>query len=258
MSEQFPGERLLVKVLDDFADFMPYLVLVGGWVPYIYARYVWKAVPNSPLLTGDIDFGIWLDDFKGKNTITSRVQKLGYGERHLSMDRLTPFVPIAKDPTGMRAEVEFITDPDFPKETVRKIVGEGIKVNEIENFHVILESVVKVEIDGREVRMPSVPVFTFHKLLTFIQRENREKLKKDLYYAYYMLRFSPSKEKLIDDIISLIDRKKEGPRVKKNLNDYFKSVDANGPLYVEEENGPDFYVDDLREDIFERFDRLRR
>jgi hypothetical protein len=73
-----------------------------------------------------------------------------------------------------------------------------------------------------------------------------------------MLRFSPNKEQLIDDVLSLIKEKKEGNRVKQNLDDYFSSVDSKGPLFVEEENGPDAYVDDLRQDIFDRFNKLRQ
>ena len=58
MSKPFPGEKLLIKVIDDLVDFLPYLVLVGGWVPYIYARYIWKNVPNLAVTTSDIDFGV--------------------------------------------------------------------------------------------------------------------------------------------------------------------------------------------------------
>ena len=41
------------------------------------------------------------------------------------------------------------------------------------------------------------------------------------------------------------------------LNKYFKNKSSQGCLIVEKENGPDDYVDDLREDIFKRFKTLR-
>lgn len=169
MSKPFPGERLLIKVIDDLADFLPYLVLVGGWVPYIYARYIWKNVPNLAVTTSDIDFGVGVQGFDGKDTVASRVQKLGYGER-----------------------------------------------------------------------------------------QNREKLKKDLYYVYYMLRFCPKKEQLVDDVLSFIKSRKEGKRVKQNLNEYFNNVDSKGPFLVEEENGADAYIGNLRQDIFDRFNGIRQ
>jgi len=259
LSKEYVGEQLLRKVIDDFADFIPYLVLVGGWVPYIYAKYVWKNVPNLAITTSDIDFGVGLQGFEGKNTIASRIQKLDYGERHISMDRMTPFVPIVKNAIGdLKAEIEFITDPKVPKKIVNKIVGRGIKINEIKYFSLLLESVITARMDKREIQIPTESMFIFHKLITFVQRQNREKLKKDLYYVYYMLRFSSKKEYLVDDVTSLIKVREEGKLVKQNLRQYFSNVDSKGPLFVEEENGPDTYIEDLRQDIFNRFNRLKQ
>ena len=51
-------ERALFKVLEDLRDYLPYLVLIGGWVPYIYRNYLWKGEVDKPYLTADIDIGI--------------------------------------------------------------------------------------------------------------------------------------------------------------------------------------------------------
>lgn len=259
MSEEFSGEKLLIKVIDDLVDFLPYLVLVGGWVPYIYARYIWKNVPNMAVTTGDIDFGVGAQDYDGKDTIASVVQMLGYGERHISMDRMVPFVPIVKDATGnVKAEVEFITDPKVPRKIVNKIVGPEIKISEIQHFSLLLGSVITAQMDAKFIQIPTESMFTFHKLLTFVDRQNKDKLKKDLYYIYYMLRFCPKKEQLADDVVALIKKRKEGKQVKGNLKEYFSSVDSKGPLFVGEENGPDAYIDNVRQDVFDRFDGIRR
>ncbi|MCG2711557.1 MAG: nucleotidyltransferase domain-containing protein [Candidatus Omnitrophica bacterium] len=260
MSKEFQSNnKLLIKVINDLSDFLPYLVIVGGWVPYIYAKYIWKNVPNMAVTTGDIDFGVGAQDFKGKDTVSSRVQKLGYGERHVSMDRPFPFVPIVKDTAGdAKAEVEFITDPKEPRDLVNKIMGTAIKINEIKHFSLLLGSVVTVKMDDRDVQIPTEDMFTFHKLLTFIDRQNMEKLRKDLYYVYYMLRFSPQGAQLADDVVALIKKLKEGKKVKQNLVEYFSSVDSKGPLYVEQENGPDTYIDNVREDAFDKFSVIRR
>jgi hypothetical protein len=101
-------------------------------------------------------------------------------------------------------------------------------------------------------------MFVFHKLLTFVDRENKEKLRKDLYYVYYMLRFSPKKEQLSDDVVSLIKKQKEGKQVKANLKEYFSSVDSKGPLFVEQENGPDAYINNVRQDAFDKFGGIRQ
>lgn len=258
MSNTYLGEKLLVKVINDLADFLPYLVLVGGWVPYIYAKYVWKNVPNLAVTTTDIDFGVSSKDYEGKESIASCVRRLGYGERHVSMDRLIPFVPVVKDATGsIKAEVEFIADPRVSKNIREAILGREIKVNEIENFNILLESVIITTINKHKIQIPAESMFVFHKLLTFVQRENKEKLKKDLYYAYYMLRFCPEKENLVNSVGLLIKDKKEGKSAKQNIRKYFRSADSQGPILIEQENGPDEYIDDLRQDIFKRFNKLR-
>ncbi len=259
MSKEFSGEKLLFKVIDDLADFLPYLVLVGGWVPYIYARYIWKNVPNMAVTTGDIDFGVGAQDYNGKDTVASCVQRLGYGERHVSMDRSFPFVPIVKDASGdVKAEVEFITDPKVSRKLVNKIVGQEIKINEIQHFSLLLGSVLTAQMNLRSIQIPTESMFTFHKLLTFVDRENKEKLRKDLYYVYYMLRFCPKREQLADDVVALIKKRKEGKQVKENLKEYFSSVDSKGPLFVEQENGPDAYIDNVRQDAFDKFSGIRQ
>jgi len=259
LSNIYLGEKLLVKVINDLADFLPYLVLVGGSVLYIYAKYVWKNVPNLAVTTTDIDFGVSSKDYKGKESIASCVRRLGYGEHHVSMDRLILFVPVVKDATGtIKAEVEFITDPRVSKNIRQDLVGREIKVNEIENFNILLESVIITTINKHKIQIPTESMFVFHKLLTFVQRENKEKLKKDLYYVYYMLRFCPEKENLVNNIGLLIKDKQEGKSVKRNIRKYFSSADSQGPILIEQENGPDPYIDDLRQDIFERFNRVAK
>jgi hypothetical protein len=165
LSKKFQSNsNLLIKVINDLSDFMPYLVIVGGWVPYIYAKYIWKNVPNMAVTTGDIDFGVGAQDFKGKDTVSSRVQKLDYGERHVSMDRPFPFVPIVKDAAGdVKAEVEFITDPKISKDAVNKIMGTAIKINKIKYFGLLLNSVITVKMENKDIRMPTEAMFTFHK-----------------------------------------------------------------------------------------------
>lgn len=274
MSKESPGEKLLIKVIEDLVDFLPYLVLVGGWVPFIYAKYIWSYAGNggtpsaapaqrhyipAVLTTTDVDFGVPIVSYHGKESIADRVRKLGYGERHVSMDRMFPFVPIVKDAAGkVKAEVEFITDPKVPKKILNKLVGQEIKINEIQHFSLLLSSVTTAQLGGKKIQIPTEAMFTFHKLLTFVSRENIDKLKKDLYYVYFMLRFCPEKEQLIKNVMAFIKKLKEGKQVKENMKEYFSSVDSKGPRLVEEENGPDAYISNVRRDVFDRFKALRK
>ena len=137
-------------------------------------------------------------------------------------------------------------------------MGTAIKINEIKHFSLLLGSTVDVKMDDRDIQIPTEAMFTFHKLLTFIDRQNMEKLRKDIYYVYYMLRFSPQRAQLADDVVALIKKLKEGKKVKQNLVEYFSSVDSKGPLYAEQENGPVTDIDNVREDAFEKFNGIKR
>jgi len=258
LSNGHSTEKLLIKVITDLSDFLPYLVLVGGWVPYIYAKYIWGNVKNLAVTTSDIDFGvIFIRHSKNKGTIASCVRKLGYGEHHESMDRPIPFVPVVKSKEGNeKADVEFIVDLKPSKYMKEKLIGKEIKINEIKHFNLLLESITKISIVGQLVQIPTESIFVFHKLLTFIQRENKEKLRKDLYYVYYMLRFCPRKDRLIENVKSLIKDKGEGESVVVNIQKYFSNHDSEGPIFIEQENGSDYFIDNIREDAYKKITQL--
>ena len=44
-------EKTLLKVIDDLAPFLDSLVLVGGWVPFLYRNYLWKEEIEKPVYT---------------------------------------------------------------------------------------------------------------------------------------------------------------------------------------------------------------
>lgn len=50
-------ESLFFHVLEDLKDYLYDLTLVGGWVPYVYTRFLWRNVLAKPVTTVDIDFG---------------------------------------------------------------------------------------------------------------------------------------------------------------------------------------------------------
>ena len=115
MADKEKHIELFEKVLHDLKDFLPYLVLVGGWVPFLYSQYVWK-IRHKPVATVDIDFGFQDIPYKGKITIASRIRQQNYGEHHFDMGRLYPFVPIAQlGKSNIKADVEFITSPETSK-----------------------------------------------------------------------------------------------------------------------------------------------
>ena len=72
---------------------------------------------------------------------------------------------------------------------------------------------------------------------------------------YFILRYTPN----LDIILAEVAKYKEKGYfigISKNIKKYFERKTSQGCLMIEKENGPDEYIDDLRQDIFERFNKL--
>jgi len=50
-------ETLFFNVLEDLKEYLVDLTLVGGWVPYVYSKFLWKNILTEPVTTVDVDFG---------------------------------------------------------------------------------------------------------------------------------------------------------------------------------------------------------
>ncbi|MFC1643453.1 GSU2403 family nucleotidyltransferase fold protein [Chlamydiota bacterium] len=246
------------NVLDDIQDYLPDLTLVGGWMPFIYTDFLWKNGIKNPGTTVDIDFGI--DQSITRNysrTIFQTLSSLNYKERHLRMDRMLPVV-MHKE----KIPVEFITYPKVDMSIIKKIVGEQIYINKIDKFDFLLKNRISVTIQSNKkktpyhVNCPRPSAFLFHKSATFTDRENEEKQAKDLFYMYFILRYAPDIENILKEV-SLYQKEGVFKQVPENLNSYFERSSSKGCLLVEKENGPDEFIEDVRQDIFERFKNLR-
>lgn len=47
---------------------------------------------------------------------------------------------------------------------------------------------------------PKPSAFLYHKGATFIDRENKEKQAKDLYYMYFVLRYAPNLDEILKEV----------------------------------------------------------
>jgi len=68
----------------------------------------------------------------------------------------------------------------------------------------------------------------------------------------------PNKPNLDIVLEEVVEYKKKGYfiDISKNSKKYFERKTSQGCLMIEKENGPDEYIDDLKQDIFERFNQL--
>ena len=72
---------------------------------------------------------------------------------------------------------------------------------------------------------------------------------------YYILRYAENLDVILDEIRQYYE-KGYFLREISNINEYFKKKTSPGCLMVEQENGPDEYIADVRDDIFNRFNQL--
>ena len=255
-------EKILFKVLEDLTPFLPSLVLIGGWVPFLYRNYLWKLETMDPAFTTDIDFGI---PASGGNpvqkTIYSELIRLNYLEKHLRMGHLFPVAfHLATSKKYESVPIEFITGKKTSKATLETFLGGEVHIHRVDHFDLLVKDPVSIQMDiGKRNVMAHIPRperYVMHKLLIYPERNNREKAGKDAFSAYFVLRFHPEQKKLLADIKKL-SLEKPTSTVKQILSDFFNTPLSSGILQVEKEIGLQVSLSNLRQDIFERFEMLR-
>ncbi len=252
------SEDLFFCVLDDLNEYLGELTLVGGWLAYVYPRFIWKNFTVNPVTTLDIDFGVSPKKPRvHKKTIFQILSDFDYTERHLDMNRMYPVVLFKSG----KVRIDFISSTDIPVENVEKLVGVQMSLNKLPDFDFLLSHSAPVSVkDARRDKThsllcPRPSAFIYHKSAVFVEREDELKQAKDLFYIYFILRYAPDLDVILKEFHQYYKRG-ELPQAAKNLKKYFKRNSSPGCLMVEKENGPDVFIDDLRTDIFERFQEL--
>ena len=171
-------ELLFFEVLQDLRDYLDDLTLVGGWLSYVYAKFLWNNLEAEAVTTVDIDFGFGGNKTKPHSkTIFEVLSSLNYKERHLRIGKMYPVVLYKQG----EIPIDFITSPKTKDKLVKELVGRQIIINKIDKFDFLLENrmSIKVKADrGKtscKVQCPKPSAFLYHKGATFIDREGELK-----------------------------------------------------------------------------------
>ena len=258
MLEKNRFEPVLFEVLDDLSEYLADLTLVGGWVPYVYSKFLWRSGGATPVFTSDVDLGLALEQARAyKKTIFETLSSLKYVERHLEIGKLHPVVFYRKNKTRL----DFIASTGTEASAVNRVLGREISLNRLDDFDFLINNVMVIPLKrgGREyaLRCPRPGAFVLHKCATFTDREDRQKMGKDLYYAYFVLRHSPDQKELAAEIRKYAKNDLFAKAIA-NIKEYFTGDGARGSLMVEREHGPDEYLEDLHGDIDNRFTSVLR
>jgi len=251
-------EKAFYEILEDLKEYLSDLTLVGGWLPLVYARHLWGLSIGNIVTTADVDFGVsGALSSKHRITVYDTLSALKYNERHIKLGHLLPVVFYR----GGKIPVEFIADREADAEAIARALGTEVHINRIDGFEFLLQQRIPVTIKRgpRKIAVycPRPAAFLYNKLSTFSHRETDDKKAKDLVYAYFVLRFAPDITEVFRQIRAYKDRH-IFPAIESELPPFFKSLTSQGPLWIERENGPDEFVEDVREDAFERFQELLR
>ena len=255
-------ETILFDVLKDLKEYLNDLVLVGGWLPYVYIKHVWKNVSIQPVTTVDIDFGLKKPLLeKHSKTIFQTLSDLTYSERHVKLGKLYPVVMYKEK----KIPIDFICSHDLPDSVIERVLGRQIIISRVDGFDFLVKNLepirlglsLKKQRHTYVVNCPKPSAFIYHKAMTFDTRETVQKRAKDLHFIYFILRYCPDIDAIFDEIAGYLKEEyQEG--LAERFEKYFGMISAEGCIMVEEENGPDIYIDDLRKDIFNRFAELRK
>jgi len=190
MSEIFKLE--FFKTLLILKDYLPYIVIAGGWAPLIYYHYLLSDKTRVPLRTMDIDIVIPEQLRKRKDkTVDALLKEAGFETRFKSRHK-PPVVSYEGVIGDFDVEIEFLTHLRGSGKDQVTVVQKGLHAQMLRYINILLENNIVVEIDDFEisegtfmrVRVPTPGAFIFQKGLTFPRRTRDIKKAKDLYYYF--------------------------------------------------------------------------
>lgn len=232
----------LFRVVGVLSPYLDEIVIVGGWVPFLYDRYGQMPSPHPLPRTIDVDVVVPRRIKKhGGLTIDELLSQAGYRARVSSSD--IPVVIYELDSPS--AEIEFLTPEIGRPGKAALAVQRGLTAQPLRYLQILLENTRKIEIKDTTggldidlaVKVPSPGAFVYQKGLTLSRGSRRSpaKVSKDLYYIF---RFLDSSGELRDSIPVEIGSLRSGYPARwfrtlvTNLNDYFPESGGDGPALV--------------------------
>lgn len=211
------------------------IIIVGGWCPYLYAKYLWqKEIPNIPTTT-DIDLGVLeTGSQRFDHTLYDQLKEAGLAVERIYDQEPEPVEFVYKK-KELELKVEFITSFETSDDTLNRFLGTQLACNRIEAFEILLQhpAYVSVKASGKTLSLsiPKPEAFLYHKGITFVMRSDEAKRDKDLFYVYFVLKFAPNQRALLD---ALKDFKTHElfKSFKQNLKEYLGDVAKPGYLML--------------------------
>ena len=235
LSEFKKIENGFLDTLGAMEDRLDKIVVVGGWCPYLYARYFWsREIPNIPT-TIDIDLGVLETGPKRFDpTIYNQLKEAGLAVERIYDKEPEPIEFIYKK-KDIELKVEFITSFETSDDTLNRFLGTPLACNRIEAFEILLENPAHISVKhaGRNLKLniPRPETFLYHKGVTFVMRSEQAKRDKDLFYLYFILKFCPDRAEVLE-ALKPYKKHESFKSFQLNLKRYLSDVSKDGYLML--------------------------
>lgn len=229
-------KKVLFTALEALHDYLADIVIIGGWVPQIYA---WKEhSPEIPVHSNDVDAAVAARlPIRGDKGVAAVMEEAGFdAETSDSGFALATFGKKPKPVTRF-----FYRKGKFavPVEFITPLFGRGEESS--------------VQIQGGLV-VPALPAFVLAKGLIFVRRPTIDKKGKDLAYIYETLKNPQWREKIIAGIPATAAKHPNGwyRTFKRNLEEAFATEGSTGPTWTALQY-PNRNASELRKEVLQTF-----
>lgn len=263
-------QRVLFTALAALKEYLGDIVLVGGWVPKIYA---WSEdLAEPPVHSFDVDAAVeGAVPAKDRKSITELLEAAGLERQQTDAAfalgvlgkksaQTTQFV-YKKDP--LRVVFEFIAPLAGKGENDRKTIQSGLVAPALRFVNVLLADTREVSIQGEKLdgkkaklkfRVPTLAAFVYAKGLVFPRRDSNDKKGKDLAYFYEVLSRPYWREEVVRNLPAVV---KKHPvnwyrTFRRDIDEHFKTEGAAGPAWIALQY-PDRKPEDMRREAFAAF-----
>lgn len=238
------------KVLQDLAAFQDSIVLVGGWVPYVYMRDLWKQDIPNVRMTKDIDVAI-RSGRKYQVSIQNVLAKKGYPMKHAELGQLKPYQFVLRL-EKQDIKIDFLGDVAEEGPLRKCVLGEEVIFNTFEGFNFVLIKPVEIKADWGKFYVPRPERYLAFKANVFL--EEPIKRQRDIVMVYFC--FSRCRRK--DELESGLKNISSEPLVKsvaKGLETVFKHSGSPAVLNIRNSLAA-FGFYDAEEEIYGEMERF--
>jgi len=251
------------KALEILKDYLPDIVISGGWAPLVYYHYLLSKKEVEPLRTKDIDIVVPEKLAKRRNRTVDEILVAAGFKTKFKSRHIPPVVSYEGNIEGHDVEIEFLTHLRGSGRNNVVKVQKDLYAQALRYIIVLIENSIKVSINDLkmengeilEVRVPSPGAFIFQKGLIFVRRTRREKSAKDLYYIFDIL---SNCQELREKIIKEFHKFKRNYHSRwlssfvTNLEEYFSDISSEG-VYLVLSQRPEGAFPGMNDDQFKQY-----